>query len=270
VLVRSLPALRADDDIRKYLVRVKRDDTFLRNLMCSMTADEAISKIGSAKFAIGLLPWLDRCMLFRRGTKTKLMVVGIDYKHFPVFVEQRSDHCFPLDSYRTKTNIWGKSWRMFWSGIFRQYDDGAVNAFIEEHGVYFTNSMLCFGGSADPNEHSREYVERCRAFIERQIEIVRPEVLVSFGDIGAWNVANMLLEHNAGSQVLQRLAMSSHPLRDMANMVAVGDVRHGIDVELPGRRVKFWPMYQPARRHLHGFDGDYVVLRKLLGVSASR
>ena len=205
-LVRPLRDFRTDDEIRKYLIRIKRDDGFLRNLLSRATADEAVAQIGSAKFAIGLLPWLDRCMLFRRGTKTKLMVVGIDYKHFPVFVEQRSDHCFPLDSYRTKTNIWGKSWRLFWSGIFGQYDDATVNAFIGEHGVYFTNSMLCFGGSTDPNEHSRDCVKRCRRFIERQIDIVRPEVLVSFGDIGAWNVANLLLEHNAGSQVLQTLA----------------------------------------------------------------
>ena len=54
----------------------------------------------------------------------------------------------------------------------------------------------------------------------------------------------------------------------MANMVAEGDVQHAIDVGLRGRRVKFWPLYQPARRHLHGFEGDYPVLRQLLGVRA--
>ena len=267
-LVRPLRALKSDDEIRKYLIRIKRDDGFLRKLLSSTTADEALNRIGSAKFAIGLLPWLDRCMLFRRGTATKLMVVGIDYKHFPSFFDHGRDHCFPLDSYRTKTNVWGKSWRMFWSGIFGQYDDDAVNAFIERHGVYFTNSMLCFGGNDDPNKHSHEYVECCRPFIKRQIEIVKPDVLVSFGDIGAWNVASILLRYNTGSQVLQTLAESRHPLSDMAKMVAKGDVQHGINVVFRGRRMQFWPLYQPARRHLHGFDGDYAVLRKLLGVSA--
>jgi hypothetical protein len=28
--------------------------------------------------------------------------------------------------------------------------------------------------------------------------------------------------------------------------------------------MKFWPLYQPARRHLHGFEGDYEVLRELV------
>lgn len=31
----------------------------------------------------------------------------------------------------------------------------------------------------------------------------------------------------------------------------------------------FWPLYQPARRHLHGFEGDYEVLRRLLDVRLS-
>jgi hypothetical protein len=185
-LVRPLPTLMTDDEVRKYLIRVKRDDTFLRNLSASATTAEHVTpKLKGAKFAIGLLLWLDRCMLFRQAKNTKLMVVGIDYKHFPPFVDQGRDHCFLLDSYRTRTNVGGKSWRMFWSGLFGQYDDDAVNAFIGQHGVHFTNSMVCFGGCTDPNEHSREYVECCRPFIERQTEIVRPKVLVSFGDIGA-------------------------------------------------------------------------------------
>ncbi|HOI37260.1 MAG TPA: uracil-DNA glycosylase family protein [Bacillota bacterium] len=265
-LVRPLPALKGDDEIRRYLIRVKRDDTFLRNLMTkATTAEQVTTKLKGARFAIGVLPWLDRCMLLRRGKSTKLMVVGIDYKHFPVFFDQGRDHCFPLDSYRTRTNVWGKSWRMFWSGLFGQYDDDAVSAFIAQHGVYFTNSMLCFGGSTDPNDHSREHVECCRRFIERQIEIVRPEVLVSFGDIGAWNVATILLGHDEGNRVLRRLASSRHPLREVADMVSSGKMIDGIDVRLRGHRMKFWPLYQPARRHLHGFEGDYAVLRTLLG-----
>jgi hypothetical protein len=263
-LVRPLPALTTDDEIRRYLIRVRRDDTFLRNLMTkATTAEQVTTKLKGAKFAIGLLPWLDRCMLLRRGKRTKLMVVGIDYKHFPSFFAQGRDHCFPLDSYRTRTNVWGKSWRMFWSGLFGHYDDDAVNAFIGQHGAYFTNSMLCFGGSEDPNDHPRRYVECCRPFIERQMEIGRPEVLVSFGDIGAWNVATILLGHDQDNEVLQTLAASRHPLRDMGNMV--GRVRDGIDVGVRGHRMKFWPLYQPARRHLHGFDGDYEVLRGLMG-----
>jgi uracil-DNA glycosylase len=265
-LVRPLPALKGDDEICRYLIRVKRDDTFLRNLLASATtAEQVTTKLKGARFALGLLPWLDRCMLLRRGKRTKLMVVGIDYKSLPSFVGHERDHCFPLDSYRTRTNVWGRSWRMFWSGLFGHYDDDAVNAFIGQHGAYFTNSMLCFGGSTDPNDHPRRYVECCRPFIERQIDIAKPEVLVSFGDIGAWNVATILLGHNQGNQVLQTLAASRHPLRGMGNMVGTGMVQDGIDVVVRGRRMKFWPMYQPARRHLHGFDGDYAALQSLSG-----
>jgi hypothetical protein len=36
-------------------------------------------------------------------------------------------------------------------------------------------------------------------------------------------------------------------------------------VVMRDRRMKFWPLCQPARRHLHGFEGDYAVLRSLLG-----
>lgn len=66
--------------------------------------------------------------------------------------------------------------------------------------------------------------------------------------------------------MLQSLAASRRPLRDMWNMVATGMVGEGLDVRLGEHRMKFWPMYQPARRHLHGFEGDYEVLRELLDV----
>jgi hypothetical protein len=85
----------------------------------------------------------------------------------------------------------------------------------------------------------------------------------TFGDIGAWNVATILREHNGGD-LLRRLAKSRHPLREMTAMVDAGEVGAGIDVRLGKHRMKFWPLYQPARRHLHGFDGDYEVLRELL------
>jgi uracil-DNA glycosylase len=127
--------------------------------------------------------------------------------------------------------------------------------------------MLCFGGSTNPNDHSREYVECCRPFIRRQIEIVKPDVLVSFGDIGAWNVATILREPDEDNEVLRRLAGSRHPLREMTAMVDAGEVGAGIDVRLGKHRMKFWPLYQPARRHLHGFEGDYAVLRRLMGSS---
>ena len=88
---------------------------------------------------------------------------------------------------------------------------------------------------------------------------------MSFGDIGAWNVASILLKHS-GSDELRRLAGSRHPLREMVEMVSSGVVRDGIDVRLRKHRIKFWPLHQPARRHLHGFDGDYEVLRALVGL----
>jgi uracil-DNA glycosylase len=155
--------------------------------------------------------------------------------------------------------------RGFWTCLFGKYDDDAVNAFIEEEGVYFSNSMLCFGGSNDANDHPRRHVEGCRSFIRRQIEIVKPDVLVSFGDIGAWNVATILPKHN-DDEVLQRLAESEHPLREMKQMVASGDVDGGIDVRLSDHPMKFWPLYQPARSQLNRFEGDYEVLRRLVGV----
>jgi hypothetical protein len=265
-LVRPLPSLRAKDQIQRYLVRVKRDDTFLRGLLrTTPTAEEAFRRLGSAKFAIGLLPWLDRCMGLRRGKTTTLMVVGIDYKHFPVFFRQPKDHCFPLDSYRSTSNVWGPSWRGFWSGLLGKYDDELVDRFIAERGVYFTNSMLCFGGGINPNDHPAEFVTCCRPFIERQIEIVKPEVLVSFGDPGAWNVATILHKHDP-TPLLARLSGSRRPLSIVADMARRGTLGLGIDATVNGRRLRFWPLYQPARRHFHGFPGDYDVLRRMLGL----
>jgi hypothetical protein len=83
-------------------------------------------------------------------------------------------------------------------------------------------------------------------------------------------VATILLGHNQGNHVLQTLAASRHPLRGMGNMVGTVMVWEGIDVRLGEHRMTFWPLNQPARRHLHGFDGDYEVLCELLGWSLNR
>lgn len=86
-LVRSLPSSEfvTPEAMNNYRIRIARDDTFLRNLLQHCSSDSAVRKqINSAKFAIGLSPWLDRCMLFRSTDRTTLMILGIiDYKHFP-------------------------------------------------------------------------------------------------------------------------------------------------------------------------------------------
>ena len=68
VLVRPLPLSKfvTTESMEKYRIRLRRDDTFLRNLLQQCSSISGIrERINSAKFAIGLLPWLDRCMLFR-------------------------------------------------------------------------------------------------------------------------------------------------------------------------------------------------------------
>ncbi|MBW1669759.1 MAG: hypothetical protein JRJ66_17305 [Deltaproteobacteria bacterium] len=170
--------------------------TNLRNLFRkNLTTSAIIKRTASAKFAIGLNPWLDRCMLFRKTRKTKLMIIGIDYKQLPAFYRNSKDHHFPLDSYRKKNNIWGPTWKTFWQNLLGSpYDDESVNHFLGENGVFITNSMLCFGGNEDPQSHFYGYLECCRNHIARMIEIVKPEIIVSFGNLGCRNVASILLE----------------------------------------------------------------------------
>lgn len=149
-LVRPIPLsdLLTEDQISEYCRRIGRDDTFLRSIfMNSSNLDDAIGQLDSGKFAIGLLPWLDRCMLFRRSEKTKLMIIGIDYKHFPPFYAQKNEHSFPLDNYWKKINTWGPTWKNFWENLLdAPYDEKQVNNFLEKHGVFMTNSMLFLVG----------------------------------------------------------------------------------------------------------------------------
>lgn len=119
-LVRPLPLseLLTTETMDNYRIRITRDDTLLRNLLQNFSSvSEVHERINSAKFALGLLPWLDRCMLFRSTSHTTLMVLGIDYKHFPLFCQQSNNQNFPLDSYRQKNNIWNQTWRNFWKNL---------------------------------------------------------------------------------------------------------------------------------------------------------
>jgi Uracil DNA glycosylase superfamily len=267
-LVRPLPLhkLSSKVDIDKYAIRIKRDDTFLRNIFNSSSSyQNVIENIKSAKFTVGLLPWLDRCMLYQKSDDTKLMVIGIDYKHFPVFYHQKEDHNFPLSSYREKNYIWGPSWKSFWSKLLNvKYDDDRVNEFIAEEGVYFTNSMLCFGGSQSATHHYFKYLECCREYIEKQIEIVRPEIIVSFGNFGCRNVASILLSQNTDNDILKTLSILSQSFKKSVNsLLSHPEMKNGIKAKYNSETVTFWPLYQPARNQR--FDDDYKILRRLVG-----
>ncbi len=269
-LVRPLPLhrLTTPKEIRKYTIRIKRDDTFLRNIFKDFRSTEEVKeKIGSARFCIGILPWLDRCMLIRTSEETKLMIVGIDYKNFPVFFRQGKDQNFPFDSYRKKNNIWGSTWRKFWTNLLgSSYDEETVNNVIAAVGLYVTNSMLCFGGGKSPRAHNFDYISCCRDHIKDQIKIVSPKIIVSFGNFGCKNVASILLDQNEDNPLLKMLVSSSNPLKEMKLLSSTSRCKDGIKVRYDSSSICFWPLYQPGWSHIHKYDGEYDVLRSLLGL----
>ena len=269
-LVRPLPLFRLSNKahLSKYSIRIKRDDTFLRNLFRSgLGTEQVLGKLRSAKFSMGLNPWLDRCMLFRKSKKTKLMIIGIDYKHFRVFHCQKRDQNFPLDSYKTQNNIWGPTWRRFFGNLLgKPYNDESVNAFLREYGVFITNSMLCFGGSENPSDHFYGYLQCCRNHIAEMIKIVKPEVIISFGNYGCNNVASILVEGGNDDPVLHKLSKSRTPLKEMKSVVRSSKYAQGIKARYEFKDMLFWPLYQPARSHLYRYDSDYDNLHKLLGL----
>ena len=193
------------------------------------------------------------------------MVLGIDYKHFPVFCQQRNDQNFPLDSYRQENNIWDRTWKNFWKNFFdddRPYDDARVNKFIRQHGVYMTNSMLCFGGGTKPNKHYPQSIEICRKYIKEQIRIVRPRILLSFGTAGCNNAAEILSKYNRNNTVLTELQKNS-PLTRLGSLLKSNpSLQQGIPVNYDSFSFTFWALNQPARNKR--YDGDYRVLSNLV------
>ena len=267
-LVRGLPLQNflSLKDMNNYRIRIKRDDTFLRNLLNSGESYEIIcKKIKSEKFSIGVFPWLDRCMLYRENIDTKLMVLGIDYKHFPIVCRENNNQNFPLDSYRKSNNIWNVTWRFFWKNVLNEsYDDKKVNNFISLYGVYMTNSMLCFGGSDNPGRHDYSFIENCRVYIEDQIRIVKPKILLSFGNIGCRNASAILLKENPKNKILKELSISNSPISILRKIVNdKANFNYGIPVEYNNSSLYFWSVYQPARAK-NRFFGDYEVVRRLL------
>ncbi len=267
-LVRPLPLARLSDAkaCRNYCIKIKRDDTYLRHQFeANRSAKEVVEALGPTKFSIGLLPWTDRCMLYQKSNgQTKLMVIGIDYKNFHPFFYSPRDHQFPLDSYRKPNNIWGPSWRQFWRFLLGTADDATVNHFIAENGAFFTNSMLCFGNSKEPTHHEEVCLKNCRCHISELISIIRPDVLVSFGILGLRNTVGLLMDQNPGHPFLESLDVAEMPFKEMAKAVKRGRGAEGIQVVWEGKRVAYWPLYQPARPNR--YHRDYEVLRELLGL----
>jgi hypothetical protein len=273
-LVRGLPLQNFSTlkDRNNYRIRIQRDDTFLRNILkneCSHK--EVYKKIKSAKFSIGIFPWLDRCMLYRKSPHTTLMILGIDYKHFPLVCREKNNQNFPLDSYRKSNNIWNKTWRLFWRNILnKHYDDRTVNKFIALHGVYMTNSMLCFGGSNNPASHHYNFIDNCRAYIEEQIRIVKPRILLSFGNYGCKNAATILLKENPENIILKTLSESHSPITELRNIMKANLIHDcGIPVRYNNLSLNFWAVYQPARA-TNRYSGDYDVVRTLFNKEIGR
>jgi hypothetical protein len=267
-LVRPLPLanLSTEDDIIEQCEAIEREDADLRTIFTGApNPDEIVTQLGSRKFAIGLLPWLDRCMLFRRTEKTKLMIIGIDYKHFPCFCQREIEQNFPLDSYQKRINTWGPSWRNFWSNLLNSsYNDQQVDLLLERNGVFMINSMLCFGNNNNPQEHFPGYLSCCREHIRELLKIVRPEIVVSFGKLGCENVASLLYEQNADISVLRRVANPGTSFKaKIAAIREAEDYQEGITVSYNSRPLIFWPLYQPARKR-YRYEGDYHVVRMLL------
>jgi hypothetical protein len=267
LLVRPLPLQKLQDKtaVDKYFTRIKRDHGFLQNLLDAHLSPAAFRKrVVSERFCIGLLPWLDYSMLHRRSSRTDLMVVGIDFKHFPGFLKNEKDHHLPLSTPESPSNIWGPTWRGFWRNLLgKGADDAVIQDFLEEHAAYFTNSMLCFGGSEDPTAHSWEYIACCRPYIEQQIEIVKPKCLVSFGNLGCWNVANILKDHNPDCRALDVLSRTRSPLSKW-RALSCKDQKSLHHLSIGSHELAFFPHYQPARAHALKHKIDYRPLRDCL------
>ena len=271
-LVRPLPLakLAKEDGFCKYGKEISKEDSSLRELFQKkLKVKTVLKRLGSAKFAIGINPWLDRCMLYRKKKKTKLMIIGIDYKHFPVFHKQKKNQNFPMDSYQTKNNIWGPTWQNFWKNLLKQkdYEEDRVNDFIKRNGVFITNSMLCFGGSDDSQSHFYGYLECCRSYIVKLLKIVKPKIIVSFGQYGCRNVASIMLQGGNENSVLQKLSRSNCTLKIMNSIAARKDYREGIKVKYDSRTMTFWPVYQPAFANMNKYKGEYSTLRRLLSLT---
>lgn len=134
---------------------------------------------------------------------------------------------------------------------------------MKRQGVYMTNSMLCFGGSTKPSDHHFPYIENCREYIEEQIRIVRPRILLSFGIDGCHNAAAILLKYNPNNTVLRTLLQAKSPVTRLESLLASNpSLRQGIPVTYDSFSLTFWAVYQPARDKR--YNGDYEILRTLL------
>lgn len=267
ILVRSLPLFRllTPRAINDYLIRVKRDDGHLRNLFAGSGSKPFLEGLQSSRISIGLLPWLDRCMLDRTNNTTALMVVGIDFKHLSTMLANSRDRHLPLDTDRAQSNVWGATWHRFWRNLLGPDDiEEHFVDFLRRHGAYFTNSILCVGGGNDPRAHSWDYIDACRPHIEEQIRIVYPRCLVSFGDLGCRNVAKILSATNPACSVLGDLARTREPLRLLRKHPR--KCEELLDLRFGSERLAFVPLYQPGWSHTASYRSDYGLLRKVLGL----
>jgi uracil-DNA glycosylase len=125
------------------------------------------------------------------------------------------------------------------SGIFLYqtlYDAGFANqptAVKRDDGLRLQNAFITAAGRCAPPDNKPLPAEllKCRPFLEREIEILRPRAVLALGKI-AWDVYVSILKHQVVSE-----PRVSHKFA------------HGAEADFPGARLRLFGVYHPSQQN---------------------
>ena len=265
----SLQSCSTEDEKASIFKRLVQDTNELQKF-CTAQEETFTSqkRPKRARISIGLNPWLDFCSLHRSSGKTGLMIIGGEPRPFKEFVTKPQQRHFPLESPRSRSAIWEPIWRSFWTNLLNPpYVLSRITEFIGKHGVYFTWSQCCSSGADNNRSRFNAYIETCRPFIEKQLSLLKPRCIITFGDTAAKNCAVILSGKNPDSEQIVSIANARSPLNAYRSMNSKGK-KALLQLRLGKGKTGFIPFYQPGTTASDA-KNDYSFMRSFLGIKAA-
>jgi len=193
------------------------------------------------RLSIGVCGWTDAGLfLCKNQSQPKIMIVASDW--YPLLAQ----NSFILE--REDAKLIGSGFAKL---LFPERASEKWRELLEKAGVYFTNAMLCYRPGKDKigstNLSIRSF-NNCRGFLEAQIKIVNPELLISWGVQATSSIFKILAKYAPDSMTANKMERySSNPFKEIKTSID----EFPLQIKIGDNNLHFHPLYHPASRRCH-------------------
>lgn len=191
--------------------------------------------------SIGVCGWTDAGLFLHKSQfPPKIMIVASDW--YPLLAQDT----FLIE--REDSKLLGSGFAKL---LFSERASEEWSELLEKAGVYFTNAMLCYRPGKDKTGStnlSMRSFNNCRGFLEAQIKIVKPDLLISWGVQATSSIFKILAKYAPDSMTANKLeCYSANPFKE----IKTSSDEFPLQFKIGDNSLHFHPLYHPSSRRCH-------------------